>query len=88
LTVAQEMAVRTLFAELLAWPPLVPATPLQLKQVASRLGARPESIQRRLEEVRRKALGLGLARTGLLTDPEYLYVLVRAGYLAPPPEDG
>jgi hypothetical protein len=83
LTVPQELAVRALFAELLAWPPLVPATPRQIKQVASRLGVRTESIQRRLEEVRKKAGMLGLSRNSLLTDPEYLYVLVRAGYLAP-----
>jgi hypothetical protein len=87
LTVSQEQAIRTLFAELLAWPPVVPATPLQIKQVAYRLGVRPESIQRRLEEVRKKANAVGLARTGLLSDPEYLYVLVRAGYLEPGPDD-
>jgi hypothetical protein len=83
LTVAQEQAVRTLFGELLAWPPRVPATPMQLKQVASRLNVRPEAIQRRLEDVRRKASSVGLARVGLLTDPEYLYILVRAGYVQP-----
>jgi hypothetical protein len=87
LTVPQEQAVRELFGELLAWPPLVPATPRQLKQVASRLGVKPESIQRRLEEVRKKAVALGLSRVGLLTDPEYLYVLVRAGYLTPAADD-
>jgi hypothetical protein len=87
LTVPQELAVRALFAELLAWPPLVPATPRQIKQVASRLGVRTESIQRRLEEVRKKAGMVGLSRTSLLTDPEYLYVLVRAGYLAPDEDD-
>ena len=87
LTPAQEQAIRTLFAELLAWPPVVPATPLQIKQVAHRLGVRPESIQRRLEEVRKKANAVGLARTGLLGDPEYLYVLVRAGFLEPGPDD-
>lgn len=87
LTAAQEHTVRTLFAELLAWPPVIPATPRQLKQVASRLGATKESIQRRLEEVRKKAVAVGLARNALLTDPEYLYVLVRAGYLTPREED-
>ncbi|GAA1539402.1 hypothetical protein GCM10009827_068340 [Dactylosporangium maewongense] len=83
LTWPQEQAVRELFAELLAWPPLVPATPLQLKQVGTRLGLKTETVQRRLEEVRKKAVALGLSRTGSLTDPEYLYVLVRAGYLEP-----
>jgi hypothetical protein len=87
LTAPQEQAVRVLFGELLAWPPLVPATPRQIKQVASRLGVKPESIQRRLEEVRKKAVAHGFSRAGLLTDPVYLYVLVRAGYLAPAPDD-
>ncbi len=87
LTAAQDLAVRTLFAELLAWPPLIPATPLQLKQVATRLGVRSETVQRRLEEVRKKASAVGLARSGQLTDPEYLYILVRAGYVQPSDED-
>jgi hypothetical protein len=87
LTVSQELAMRALFAELLAWPPVIPATPRQIKQVAARLGVRTESIQRRLEEVRKKARAVGHARVGLLTDPEYLYVLIRAGYVQPADED-
>lgn len=83
LTAPQEEAVRALFRDLLAWPPCLTARPLQLKQVAHRLGVRAESIQRRLEEVRKKAVALGLSRSTPLTDPEYLYVLVRAGYLQP-----
>jgi hypothetical protein len=31
------VAIRTLFGDLLAWPPRIPATPMQLKQVARRL---------------------------------------------------
>jgi hypothetical protein len=87
LTFPQEQAIRLLFGELLAWPPIVPATPLQIKQVARQLGGSKESIQRRLEEVRKKATLVGLARQGMLTDPEYLYVLVRAGYLQPSDDD-
>lgn len=87
LTAPQEEAVRTLFAPLLAWPPTVPASPLQLKQVARELGTTKESIQRRLEEVRKKAIAVGLSHVGVLTDPEYLYVLVRAGFLEPREED-
>ena len=87
LTAAQQEAIRALFADVLAWPPRVPATPLQLKQVASRLGIRREAVQRRLEEARRKAISLGLGRVVPLTDPEYLYVLVSAGYLQPSDDD-
>lgn len=87
LTVPQEEAVRTLFRELLAWPPSLSARPLQLKQVATRLGVGAEAIQRRLEEVRKKAVALGLSRATPLTDPEYLYVLVGAGYLQPADRD-
>ena len=87
LTVAQEQAVRSLFRPLLAWPPRLGSAPLQIKQVARELGASKESIQRRLEEVRKKAVAVGLSRLGTLTDPEYLYVLVRAGLMSPRQED-
>lgn len=87
LTPPQEYAVRTLFGPLLAWPPTISAVPLQLKQVARELGVTKESIQRRLEEVRKKAVGVGLSRMNVLTDPEYLYVLVRAGFLTPREDD-
>jgi len=87
LTFVQEQTVRTMFRELLAWPPRIPATPLQLKQVAARLDTTNESIQRRLEQVRRKAALIGFSRIGSLSDPEYVYVLVRAGYLTITTED-
>jgi hypothetical protein len=87
LTHPQEQTIRALFGPLLAWPPLVPAAPLQLKQVARQLGVTIESIRRRLEEVRKKATAVGLARVGGLTDPEYLYIIVRAGLLGPVDED-
>jgi hypothetical protein len=90
LTEKQATTLRTLFAELLAWPPVVPATTLQIKQVAHRLQERrPETIQRRLELLRQKANRLepGLAVSGPLTNPDYLYVLVRNGYLQPCAED-
>lgn len=87
LTVAQQEAIRVLFGDLLAWPPRIPATPLQLKQVASKLQIGQEAVRRRLEEARHKAISLGLSRRVPLTDPEYLYVLVRAGYLRPSHDD-
>jgi hypothetical protein len=41
------------------------------------------AVQARLTEIRAKATALGLARQVPLSDPEYVYVLVRAGYLRP-----
>jgi hypothetical protein len=83
LTAAQLEAVRAIFAENLAWPPLVNARPRALKQVARQLGCSESAVQERLNEVRRKAVTLGLAREVSLTDPEYVYVLASAGYLHP-----
>jgi hypothetical protein len=83
LTGPQRDVLRALFADLLAWPPVAPSEPRQLKQVARLLGISVSGVQARLVEVRSKAEALGLGRQLPLTDPEYLYVLVRAGYLEP-----
>jgi hypothetical protein len=85
LTPAEAEAIWTLFAEVLAWPPRLPALPLQLKQAARRLGITESGVQLRLEGAQRKALALGLPRPVRLTEPDYLHVLVGAGYLTPPP---
>jgi hypothetical protein len=83
LTAAQREVLVTLFADLLVWPPVHTAEPRQLKQVARQVSRSVSAVQVRLAEVRTKAEALGLGRKVALTDPEYLYVLVRAGYLAP-----
>jgi hypothetical protein len=83
LTPAQLEAVVLLFAELLAWPPRASAAPGQLKQVARALGVSVSAVQERLKAVVAKAVTLGLSREVEVTDPEYVYVLVRAGYLGP-----
>ncbi|GAA3222223.1 hypothetical protein GCM10017691_08050 [Pseudonocardia petroleophila] len=78
-------AIRVVFHELLSWPPRHPATPLQLKQAATRLGIAPPSVRDRLAVAWDKAAELGV--NGIerdLTDPGYLYALVRAGYVRPP----
>jgi hypothetical protein len=87
LTAPQQEALRLLYGQLLAWPPPKLATPLRIKQVANRLGISSGAVRRRLEEARQKAVALGLNREVPLTDPEYVYVLVRAGYLPPSDED-
>ncbi|MBK6872949.1 MAG: hypothetical protein IPJ14_14935 [Kineosporiaceae bacterium] len=83
LTKAQRDVVTALFCDLLSWPPVVPSEPRQLKQVARQIGISVSGVQARLHEVRAKAESLGLSRRVPLADPEYLYVLVRAGYLQP-----
>lgn len=83
LTAPQTEVLGVLFADLLAWPPVVGGEPRQLKQVARAVGVSLSGVQARLVEVRAKAARLGLAREVPLTDPEYVYVLVRAGYLSP-----
>lgn len=83
LTPPQTEVLAVLFADLFAWPPVVGAEPRQLKQVARAVGVSLSGVQARLAEVRGKAARLGLAREVPLTDPEYVYVLVRAGYLSP-----
>lgn len=83
LTAPQVEALTCLFSDMLSWPPVAHAQPLQLKQAATRLGITTEAVQQRLRLARAKATELGLARYADLADPEYLYVLVRAGYLHP-----
>jgi hypothetical protein len=84
LTSAELEALWTVFGDVLSWPPRLPAVPLQLKQAARRLGITESGVQLRLEGAQRKALALGLPRPVRLTEPDYLHVLVGAGYLTPP----
>lgn len=80
---AERAALLTIFEELLAWPPRHPAVPLQLKQVATRLGISVSGVQERLNAARRRAERLG-NRSVSPTDPSYLFALVRGGYLPLP----
>jgi hypothetical protein len=84
LTAAELEALWTVFADVLSWPPQLPAVPLQLKQAARRLRITESGVQLRLEGAQKKALALGLPRPVRLTEPDYLHVLVGAGYLTPP----
>lgn len=80
----QRQALRIVFEEILQWPPRLPAGPLLLSTAARRLGISESGVQERLGHARDRALRLGLHSKVGVTDPEYLYVLVQAGYLAPP----
>ncbi|WP_232666494.1 hypothetical protein [Pseudonocardia sp. TRM90224] len=79
---AELSALEGVFGEYLAWPPpTAPPVPLQLKQVASRLGKSLSGVQDRLQSAQEKALRLGLPRPTTLTHPDYFHVLVAAGYV-------
>ncbi|MDT7561787.1 MAG: hypothetical protein QOG76_411 [Pseudonocardiales bacterium] len=81
---AERQALLTVFGAQLSWPPAHPAEPLLLKQAASREGISISGMQDRLKSALARAMRLGQSRVVPLTDPSYLYVLVRAGYLDPP----
>ena len=78
----QMEALRTVFATQLAWPPQL-GSPLQLKQAARRLGVSDSAVQNLLTDARDRATSLGLVHAVGLTHPEYLHVLVAAGYVRP-----
>jgi hypothetical protein len=87
LTPAERSALDVVFGSVLSWPPpSTPADPLQLKQAARVLGVSASAVKVRLEGARAKAEALGLERQVRVTDPDYLHVLVAAGYLPPPSE--
>jgi hypothetical protein len=84
LSPGQLEALQVVFADQLQWPPVQPAEPLLLRTAARRLGITESGVQERLSKAHARALHLGLHRAVGLTDPEYLYVLVRAGYVPLP----
>jgi hypothetical protein len=81
---AEQEALYTVFGAQLQWPPLDAVQPLLLKQAAKRVGITVSGLQDRLKSARARATKLGLGGRVGLADPTYLYLLVRAGYLAPP----
>ena len=84
LATMQLQALRVLFADCLRWPPSFPAEQRQLQQVANRLGVGIGGLQERLREARKRATEFGLGRNVSITDPEYLFALVRGGFLPAP----
>jgi hypothetical protein len=84
LTKAEFAALRAVFGAQMAWPPVAPAEPMLLKQAAARIGISISGLQDRLKSAQARAIALGLDRTVGLTDPAYLYLLARAGFIQPP----
>lgn len=84
LTPAESEALWHTFDDFLAWPPRRAREARPLKSVARRLGLTLSGVQARLGSAQRRALDLGLPTRGRLTDPDYLFRLVGAGYLTPP----
>jgi hypothetical protein len=84
LTRPQLAAVTTVFAQHLAWPPLAAASSMKLATAARRLGISTTGVQDRLGDAQVRARQLGWDGTASLMDPDYLYVLVRSGYLPVP----
>ncbi|MGD9529241.1 hypothetical protein [Pseudonocardia sp.] len=82
LTPSQHEALALVFAEYLQWWPIRPDPAVRkLYTVAHRLKISETGVKARLSNAREKAQRLGLHRTVGLTDPEYLFTLVRAGFL-------
>ena len=76
-------ALRLLFPDLLEWPPVLAEWPPGIEQVAGHLRTTPETLMRRLEEIRARALALGLPPEVTVADPEYVHLLVQSGWLRP-----
>ncbi|MGD9525247.1 MAG: hypothetical protein AB7I38_16130 [Dehalococcoidia bacterium] len=82
LTPNQCEALTRVFDEFLQWWPMQPnPTVHKLAWVADKLKISEAGVKDRLANARAKAQRLGLHRTVGLTDPEYLFTLVRAGFL-------
>jgi hypothetical protein len=86
LTGAQLQAVQRVFAQYLAWPPVAGASATPLQSAAGRLGVTQAAVYQRLEAVRARSYQLGSHTQIGVSDPEYVFVLVRAG-LIPLPEE-
>ncbi len=74
-------ALRLLFPDLLEWPPVLAEWPPGIEHVAGQLRTTTETLMRRLEEIRARALALGLPPEVTVADPEYVHLLVRSDWL-------
>lgn len=83
LTPTQMAAVHAVFRDSLAWPPVSGAVPVALAAAAHRLGISPAALQERLSRVQDRAYAVGLHQLVGVSDPGYVHVLVRLGYIQP-----
>ena len=86
LTVTQRDAVHAVFRDFLGWPPISGPVPVPLAAAASRLGISSTALQERLSRVQDRAYALGLHRQVGVSDPSYVHLLVRHGYIRSPPQ--
>lgn len=84
LTTAQTEALRAVFGPHLQWPPVVGPLPTTLQAAARHLGISEAAIYQRLEAAQNRAYQLGSHRQYGVTEPDYVYVLARHGYLGRP----
>ena len=84
LTAAQLAAVQGVFREFLAWPPKSGPTPTTLATAGAKLGISPAGVTERLARVQDRAYALGMHRQTGVSDPAYLYLLVRHGFITAP----
>ena len=84
LTAHQRAAVWTVFHEHLAWPPIPGASPRSLAAAAARLKISEAGVRERLRLVQQRAYTYGLHKQIGVSDPDYVYLLVRHGFFDPP----
>jgi hypothetical protein len=84
LTDAQRDALQAVFEQHLAWPPITNPVVTARETAGRRLGISYTGIVDRLQGAQRKAHQLGSQQQFGLMEPDYLYILVARGYLAPP----
>lgn len=83
LTDTQLAAVRAVFPEHLAWPPRSGPVPVPIAAAAGRLRVSATAVSERLSKVQERAYALGLHQLIGVSDPEYVYKLIRHGYIPP-----
>jgi hypothetical protein len=84
LTRTQVEAVTAVFRQFLLWPPMSGPEPVPLAAAGARLGISATGVSERLLRVQDRAYALGLHQQTGVSDPSYVHLLVRHGYLTDP----
>lgn len=82
LTIPQMAAVQAIFADHFAWPPCAQPQERSLEAAGARLSVGPSAIRERLVPVQDRARRLGFRSEVGITDPTYIFHLVRHGYIS------